>query len=155
MITRSILVVSLLHTMGSGASAQAQRTAPAAGIRDAAARLFTAYGLAIATPRLGEIAQFYDTGPVLRVINGTTRRTTRAALDSVYRFRWQAPTFFQFDSLAYDSISPRQVLVTGRFRWQSAGSMDTVPFLYAALVEAVGGEMVIRFEHETEIPRPR
>jgi hypothetical protein len=33
--------------------------------------------------------------------------------------------------------------------------MDTVHFLYAGLVEATENGVVIRFEHETEAPRPR
>jgi hypothetical protein len=152
---RSLFVASLAMT-ASAAPASAQRLdGPPSDIRASAAELFEAYGTAISTPRPGAIASFYHVGPVVRTINGVTRRTTRAALDSMYRMRWRPPAFFQFDSLTFDSLSPTQVLVSGRFRWQSAGSKDTVHFLYAGLVEAVDSGMVIRFEHETEAPRRR
>jgi hypothetical protein len=46
------------------------------------------------------------------------------------------------------------VLVTGGFLWQGAGEPDTAKFLYAALLEAVGSGMAIRFERETTRPAP-
>ena len=62
------------------------------------------------------------------------------------------PAFFAWEALAFDSIAPGQVLVTGGFLWQSAGQPDTARFIYAALLEAVDSGLAIRFEHETARP---
>ena len=118
-----------------------------------AATLFQAYARAITTPHRDSIAGFYHPEGALRVINGLPRRLSRAALDSSYRGPWSPPAFFAFDSLAFDSIAPGQVIVTGEFRWQSAGQPDTARYLYAALLQTVGSELFIRFEHETESRR--
>lgn len=119
-----------------------------------AAALYEAYGRAVTTPERAAIASFYARDGVIRVLNGTTVHTSRAALDSMYRGRWSPPAYFSWDSLAFDSLSPTQVLVIGGFRWQASGQPDTTRWLYAGLLEAADSRLVIRFEHETMRPTP-
>ena len=135
------------------------RPAPAAPVDGApvdleasASALYDAYGSALSTPRRDAIAGFYHPDGALRVLNGHSRRQTRASIDSGYRGAWSPPAFFAWDALAFDSIAPGQVLVTGGFLWQSAGQPDTAKFIYVALLEAVDSGMAIRFEHETARP---
>lgn len=80
------------------------------------------------------------------------RRFTRAELRSKYLDSWSPPAFFAWEGLHFDSIGPGEVIVTGGFRWQSTGQMDTVPYIYAALLVAVDSGMAIVFEHETLRP---
>jgi hypothetical protein len=117
-----------------------------------AQELFAQYEAAIKAHRREAIARFYDVAGVVRVINGTTSRLSRAQLDSVYRTTWTPPAFFAFDTLAYDVLDPGTVLVTGGFRWARAGASDTAHYLYAAVLQAADSGMVIRFEHETLRP---
>lgn len=123
-------------------------------LRASAAALYDAYGSALSTPRREAIAGFYHPDGALIVFNGHSRRQTRAAIDSYYRGSWSPPALFAWDALLFDSIAPGQVVVTGGFRWQSAGQPDTAKFIYAALLEAVDSGMAIRFEHETARPAP-
>ena len=127
---------------------------PPDDLKASAAALYEAYGSALATPRRGDIAGFYHYDGALRVFNGVARRVTRAELQSQYQGYWSPPAFFAWEGLAFDSIGPGQVIVTGGFRWQSAGQQDTVPYIYAALLVAVDSGMAIVFEHETLRPRP-
>lgn len=122
--------------------------------RASASAFYDAYGSALSTPHREAIASFYHPDGALRVLNGHASRQTRAAIDSSYRGSWSPPTFFAWDALAFDSIAPGEVLVTGGFRWQSAGQPDTTKFVYAALLEVVDSGMAIRFEHETARPAP-
>jgi len=137
-------------------SSTSHRAVPVDGgprdLKQSARELFAQYEDAIVRQRREAIAGFYDYRGVVRVLNGTTRRLSRAQLDTIYRTSWTPPAFFTFDSLAYDSIAPGQVLVTGGFRWARAGAHDTARFIYAALLQAVDSGMAIRFEHETARP---
>ncbi len=147
------LLIGALQTTGCTAPAPARQVQDQPGdLKAQAATLFEAYARAITTPHRDSIARFYHPEGALRVINGATLRLSRAALDSSYRGPWSAPTYFTFDSLAFDSIAPGQVIVTGEFRWQSKGQPDTARYLYAGLLEAVGSGLFIRFEHETAKP---
>ena len=151
-LATTLFPAALLQGCASPAPAkQVDRTSSDLGAR--AAAVFQGYARAITTPHRDSIAGFYHPRGALRVINGVTLRVSRTALDSSYRGPWSPPAYFTFDSLAFDSIAPGQVIVTGEFRWQSKGQPDTVRYLYAGLLEAVGSELFIRFEHETASPR--
>ena len=117
-----------------------------------ASTLYESYGTAISTPHREAIAGFYHPDGALRILNGHAMRQTRAEIDSRYRNDWSPPAYFAWDGLAFDSIAPGEVLVTGGFLWQGAGQPDTARFIYAALLETVDSGMVIRFEHETVRP---
>lgn len=123
-----------------------------ADLKASAAALYEQYGEAVRTSKREALPRFYHPAGALRVINGNTRRLTRQGLDSMYGGTWTAPAFFVWEDLAYDSIAPGQVVVTGGFRWAAAAKPDTARWLYAALLESVDSLLVIRFEHET--PRP-
>jgi hypothetical protein len=114
---------------------------------------YEGYTQAIATPRRDAIAGFYAVNGATRVINGVASHRSRAALDSSYRGPWSPPAYFAWDTLAFDSIGPGQVLVTGLFHWQSAGQSDTMPWIYAALLHAADSGLAIVFEHETIRPK--
>jgi len=126
---------------------------PPADLVASAGRFFDAYGTAVREGRTEALANFYAPAGAIRVLDGQRKRLTRSALDSVYRSGWQAPAFFAWESLEYDSLDTEQVLVTGFFRWQARGAPDTSRYTYAALLQTVDSGLVIRFEHETAIGR--
>lgn len=131
---------------------ESERVVAPADLEAAAASMYEGYTSAIATPRREAIAGFYHPDGATRVINGVANRRTRAALDSSYRGPWSPPAYFAWDTLAFDSIGPGQVLVTGLFRWQGAGQQDTMPWIYASLLHATDSGLAIVFEHETIRP---
>ena len=151
-LTCALLLTALLGTGCTAPVPASQVDGPPGGLNARAATLFEAYSRAIVTPHRDSIAGFYHPRGALRVINGVSRRLSRAALDSSYRGPWSPPAYFSFDSLAFDSIAPDQVIVTGGFRWQSRGQPDTARYLYAGLLQVVGSGLFIRFEHETARP---
>jgi hypothetical protein len=126
---------------------------PPADLVASAGRFFDAYGEAVREGRTEALANFYAPSGAVRVLDGQRKRLTRSALDSMYRSGWQAPAFFAWENLEYDSLDTEQVLVTGFFRWQARGAPDTSRYTYAALLQAVDSGLVIRFEHETAIGR--
>jgi len=135
------------------------RAAPATDQRGeplvrSAEQLYDAYVRDVRAERRGSIAHYYDPRGALIVVGGHRRYYSRAAIDSFYRGPWQAPAFFAWDTLAFDSLAPDLVVVTGQFRWLRRGSADTATFIYAAVVQPADSGMVIRMEHETPAPRP-
>lgn len=114
--------------------------------------MYRAYGEALTTPRPEALSGFYHPEGALIVLNGVATRPTRQQIDARYRTAWTAPAFFAWDSLAFDSIAPGQLMVTGNLRWQSRGQLDTSRVIYAALLVAVDTGLAIRFEHETVVP---
>jgi hypothetical protein len=138
---------------GGGGGGGAGGGAPRALIADATT-FYDAYAQALREGKREQIASFYHPQGARIVLNGQSQHMTRAGLDSVYRASaWTVPTFFAFDSLKFDSLNARQVLVTGHFRMQRGAGADTLRAIYAALVQAVDSTFGIRFEHETPIPR--
>jgi hypothetical protein len=126
---------------------------PPVDLRASATALYDSYTTALTEGRPEALSSFYHPDGAIRVINGFTRRATRAGLDSSYRSGWNPPAFFAWDSLAFDSIAPGNVIVTGAFRWLEQGKRDTTRWLYAALLQATDSELSIRFEHETAVSR--
>lgn len=121
-------------------------------LKASAAALYDSYTTALTEGRPEALSGYYHPDGAIRVINGFTRRATRAGLDSSYRSGWNPPAFFSWDSLAFDSIAPGKVIVTGTFRWVEQGKRDTTHWLYAALLQATQSGLAIRFEHETLKP---
>jgi hypothetical protein len=117
-----------------------------------ATRFFDAYGNAVRAGRSDALAGFYAPSGAIRVLNGQRERLTRSAIDSMYRGGWQAPAYFAWENLEYDSLDAERVVVTGFFRWQARGAADTSRFTYAALLQAADSGLAIRFEHETATP---
>ncbi len=157
LINRSVSALTTLSVLVSACAPRStpgsMRDPPPADLKASAAALYEDYGSALATPRRGDIAGFYHHDGALIVFNGVARRLTRTELQSRYQGSWSPPAFFAWDGLTFDSISPGEVIVTGGFRWQSAGQRDTVCYIYAALLVAVDSGMAIVFEHETLQPR--
>lgn len=140
------------------ACSAAPRSAPAPrpDLRAEAAELFRRYGLAIATPTRGTIADAYASAGAVRVINGARRVQTRAQLDSSYRGPWTPPEYFAWDALTYDVLGPASVAVSGGFFWKAQGRADTMRYLYAAVLEREPtGRLAIRVEVETMAPPRR
>lgn len=153
--TTALILLALL------AMACAPRSSPApllggppADLKAGAATLYQAYGVALTTPHRNAIAGFYHHEGAVVVLDGVSRRLSRADLQRKYEGAWSPPAFFAWDALTFDSIGPGEVIVTGGFRWQGAGQRDTVPYIYAALLVAVDSGLAIVFEHETRRPRP-
>ena len=117
-----------------------------------AAALYQAYGRALSEGPRGDIATAYDRAGARIIFNGVPRQESWAELDARYRGRWQPPAFFRWDSLAFQPIGPKHVLVTGAFRWQSAGRPDTTRFQYTSLLVATDSTLGITFEQETLWP---
>ena len=148
----SFLVLLLLAAACSTAHSASRQARAPRDLRATAARMYRAYGEALTTPRPEALSGFYHPEGALIVLNGIAARPTRQQIDTRYRTAWTAPAFFAWDSLAYDSIAPGQVMVTGNLRWQSRGQRDTSRVIYAALLVAVDTGLAIRFEHETIVP---
>jgi hypothetical protein len=125
---------------------------PSADLKASTAELYLRYGAALSGRQRGSLARFYHHDGALIVFNGRRLLLTRSAIDSTYGESWAPPEYFAWDDLAYDSIGPGLVVVTGGFRLKSRGRSDTTRFIYAALLEAVDSGMAIRFEHETARP---
>jgi hypothetical protein len=125
---------------------------PPPDLKASSAELFQQYGAAISAPRREALARFYHHQGAVRVLNGARSALTPTELDSIYRGPWIPPEYFAWDALAYDSLGPGLVVVTGGFRWKARDRPDTVRYLYTALLEAVDSGMVIRFEQETVRP---
>jgi hypothetical protein len=153
MILRFATVSAIVSCVATACASPRPETTdgPPADLVASAGRFFDAYGEAVREGRTDALAKFYAPSGVVRVLDGQRKLLTRSALDSVYRSGWQAPAFFAWESLEYDSLDSRQVLVTGFFRWQARGTPDTSRYTYAALLQAVDSGLVIRFEHETAI----
>ena len=138
---------------GGGGGGAGGGGAPRALIADAT-KFYDSYAQALREGKREQIANFYHPQGARIVLSGQSQHMTRAGLDSVYRgSAWSVPTFFTFDSLNFDSLNARQVLVTGHFRMQRGAGADTLRAIYAALLQAVDSTYGIRFEHETPIPR--
>lgn len=118
----------------------------------AAATLYQAYGTALSQGQRAIIASFYDPQGVVIIFNGNPSEVSHAAIDARYRGPWQPPAYFRWDSLAFRPIGSAHVLVTGGFRWQSAGQADTSHFQYTAVLTAVDSTLAITFEQETSWP---
>jgi hypothetical protein len=127
---------------------------PPADLKASAASLYEQYGAALAAARRGVLSSFYHHEGALVVLNGVARRHSREELNHTYLNTWTPPTYFAWEDLAFDSISPWQVLVTGGFQWQAPEQQDTARYVYAALLVAVDSGMTIVFEHETKRPVP-
>jgi hypothetical protein len=117
-----------------------------------AAQFYDAYGKDLQAHRQGKLAQYYHPNGAIVVVAGRRQHYSHATLDSIYRGSWQGPAYFSWDTLAFDSLSPGIVLVTGRFSWLASGATDTSRFIYAALLQAVDSGLAITFEHETPAP---
>jgi hypothetical protein len=151
---------SIFIAVASTGVACAPRTAPSPIVQDgpppdliaSTERLYQQYGAALSAGRRGVLANYYHYLGARIVFNGVHRRVSRDELRQRYLTSWTPPAFFTWEALTFDSLSTSQVLVTGGFRWQSAGQRDTSRFIYAALVVAQDSGMAIVFEHETLRP---
>lgn len=148
------LVLVLAASLGACASVRTPiaMDRPPADLTVSAASLYRQYGDALKAGRRSAIADFYHPQGALIVFNGVPRRQSRDELRQQYLTFWSPPDFFEWEGLTFDSISTSQVIVTGGFRWKSAGQPDTARFIYAAVVAAVDSGMAIVFEHETVRP---
>ncbi len=150
----SLLAIALIGSACAPSDARPPRTdGPPADLEASAASLYQQYGAALAAGRRGALAAFYHNEGALIVLNGVARRQSGEELNRKYLSAWTPPTYFAWEDMAFDSIAPSQVLVTGGFRWQDLGEKDTTRYIYAALLVAVDSGMAIVFEHETQRPQ--
>jgi len=148
----SSLVVLLMACGPEPAPEASQAENPHADLLQNATALYQHYGADIAHGRADSLSRYYHPSGALIVRDGHSRRLSRAGIDSMYGGDWTPPTYFAWDSLAFDSVAPREVLATGGFYWHVRGQPDTLRFIYAALLQRVDSAMAIRFEHETLRP---
>ena len=141
------------------ASCSPQSRPPTSGLPQdlvrSASDFYEAYGRDLRAHNRAKLAQYYDPNGAVIIFEGQRRFSSRAALDTFYRRTWPAPAYFDWDTLAFDSLSPQLVAVTGAFRWLPTGSRDTARYLYASILRAVDSGLVIRLEHETPAPTKR
>lgn len=153
---RTHLVMALVGCLASTATPIrlcAQSTdGPPQDLTQAAAAHYRAYGLALSQGNRARIASFYDSQGALIIFNGSGGSASRAAIDARYRSTWRPPAYFRWDSLAFRSLGSEHVLVTGGFRWQSAGQPDTSRYQYTAVLVAADSGLGITFEQETRWP---
>lgn len=150
----ALAIISAVVSACSPTPESAPADAPPGDLVASATRVFEAYGDAVRGGRPETLARFYAPSGVVRVLDGQRQRMTRAGIDSMYRDGWQAPAFFTWEDLQFDSVDAQQVLVTGFFRWQARTTPDTNRYAYAALLQAADSGLFIRFEHETAVGRP-
>lgn len=104
---------------------------------EAVRQLYETYEAALRAHRADTLAAFYRPTGARIIVNGIAMDLSNAGLDSIYRGDWEGPSYFAFDDLRFEQISPAQVLVTGGFRWLPPPSVDTMHFIYLAIVEPV------------------
>jgi len=148
---RWLLLLLAIALIGSACAPSDAR--PPANLEASAASLYQQYGAALAAGRRGALAAFYHNEGALTVLNGVARRQSGEELNRYYLGAWTPPTYFAWEDMAFDSIAPSQVLVTGGFRWQDSGEKDTTRYIYAALLVVVDSGLAIVFEHETQRPQ--
>lgn len=124
-----------------------------AGLLSSAGRFYEAYARDLQGGHRTALAHYYAPEGAVVVLAGQREHRSRADMDSIYRSAWSPPAYFAWDDLAFDSLGPDRVLVTGAFLWRAPGSPDTSRFVYAALLEAVDSGLALRFEHETPWPK--
>lgn len=150
------LLVAAILIAGMACAPEARiathKAAPPVDLKAAAAAHYEAYGHALAQAQRSVIPGFYHNDGALVVFNGAARRESPAELRSYYESSWNPPAFFAWEPLAYDSLAPGKVIVTGGFRWVATGTPDTLRFIYAAVLVARDSGMAIVFEHETVRP---
>ena len=115
--------------------------------------LYQQYERAIQTGDRNRLSSFYHFQGATVVGDGRAETLTRSGLDSIFRFDWNPPIYFKWDSLTVVATPPNSALVFGTFRVRFHSVPDTARFAYVALVEAVDSGMAIRFEHETRLSR--
>lgn len=151
-LIHAALLIALTSACAHDAGVSEPVSTPPIDLQAAAAAHYEGYGRALADGNRSAIAGFYHPDGALIVFNGDPRRQSQAELHSRYAGAWTPPAWFTFDDLAFDSIAPARVLVTGGFRWHAAGTTDTTRFIYAAVLAASDSGMGIIFEHETLRP---
>lgn len=119
---------------------------------EAVRQLYERYEAALRAQRADTLAAFYRPAGARIIMNGIAMDLSNADLDSIYRGSWEGPSDFAFDDLRFEQISPAQVLVTGGFRWLLPQSVDTMHFIYLAIIEQTEVGPRIRLEHETLRP---
>ena len=119
---------------------------------EAVRQLYAAYEVALRAHHADTLAAFYRPTGARIIVNGIAMDLSNAGLDSIYRGSWEGPSYFAFDDLRFEQISPAQVLVTGGFRWLRPQSVDTMHFIYLAILEQTEVGPRIRLEHETLRP---
>jgi hypothetical protein len=133
---------SLAHTDG-----------PPADLVASTKSLYQQYERAIQTGDRNRLASFYHFQGATVVGDGQAETLTRPGLDSIFRFDWNPPSYFKWDSLTVVAKPPNGALVFGTFLVRFHSAPDTAHFAYVALVEAVDSGMAIHFEHETRLSR--
>ena len=101
-----------------------------------AAALYEAYGAALREGRRGDIATAYDRAGARIIFNGVPRQETWADLDARYRGAGSRRPTSAGTRWRSGPVGRAHVLVTGGFRWQSAGQADTTHYQYTALLVA-------------------
>ena len=153
---RAILLtlIALLEACSSVPDAARSTDGPPQDLLASSRRLYDQYEAALQAGNRGRLASFYHPEGAVFVLNGRRiLKTSKQSIDSVYTgTSWSPPEYFEFEGLAFDSLSPSEVIATGRFLWHRTGAPDTTRYLYAALLVAIDSGMAIRFEHETPLP---
>lgn len=151
-VIHSALLIVLAASCAQGVQESDPPTAQQVDLKAEAAAHYEGYGQALANGQRTAIADFYHPEGALIVFNGDPQRQSRDVLRRRYEGAWTPPAWFAWEDLAFDSLAPDKVLVTGGFRWHSAGESDTTRFIYAAILVASDSGMGIVFEHETLRP---
>jgi hypothetical protein len=151
-ILRSALLILLVGACAQDADVPAPATEPPIDLQAAAAAHYEGYGQALATGERSAIPGFYHPDGALIVFNGDPQRVSQAELRERYEEAWIPPAWFTWEDLRFVSLGADQLIVTGGFRWLTAGQADTTRFIYAAILVASDSGMGIIFEHETLRP---
>jgi hypothetical protein len=151
-VLRSALLILLLGGCAQDAEVPAPAAAPPIDLQAMAAAHYEGYGQALANGQRSAIPGFYHPDGALIVFNGEPQRVSQADLRERYEVAWIPPAWFTWEDLRFVSLGADKLIVTGGFRWLTAGEADTARFIYAAVLVASDTGMAIIFEHETLRP---
>lgn len=151
-ILRSACLLLFVGACAQDADVPVPAAAPPIDLQAAAAAHYEGYGQALATGQRSAIPGFYHPDGALIVFNGEPQRVSQAELRERYEVAWIPPAWFAWEDLRFVSLGADKLIVTGGFRWLTAGKADTARFIYAAVLVASDTGMTIIFEHETLRP---
>ena len=94
-------------------------------------------------------SRYHSTGSYF-VGNGRKRFESYDSIQSRYE-KWTGPEDFEWQDMSYEPISPDDILVIGKFLWETSDS-SAVTISYTGLLKREDGQLRIRLEDESVNP---
>lgn len=147
MFRRLLIAAPLVFAVASVLAADLSASASASRFMDAYARDL------LAGDRQAVAGRYSRRGAIF--VNGSRKEEVSfAAITQDYATQWKPPSSFGWQALAFEALGEQAVRVTGGFLWGSKPDADPVAYSYVAILVLEEGELRIRLEEETPLPRP-